>query len=243
MGESGDLTTRIEAEFSAADQKLKQFKTQGVETFKEREKRLGDFSKLMDELKAIWQPKLELLAKRFGERVQATPNVEPSRREGVFAFKSNFAQIEMRLSVATDTDVTKAIFNYDLRIIPILMEFESHSEIEFPLESVDRKALEKWIDDRIVSFVRTYLSLHENEYYLKGHMVEDPIAHVSFPKEAAGATLEWQGKIYYFLGEETKREFEKKQSAEKPSDAQRKAEKASEPKEKVGKASVAKQKK
>jgi YHS domain-containing protein len=37
-------------------------------------------------------------------------------------------------------------------------------------------------------------------------MVEDPIAHVRFPKFAA-ATLEWQGKTYYFVGEETRREF------------------------------------
>jgi YHS domain-containing protein len=38
-------------------------------------------------------------------------------------------------------------------------------------------------------------------------MVEDPVAHVRFPNFAAGATLEWQGQTYYFLGEETRREF------------------------------------
>ena len=38
-------------------------------------------------------------------------------------------------------------------------------------------------------------------------MVEDPIAHVSFPKFAAAATLEWQGQKFYFVGEETRREF------------------------------------
>jgi YHS domain-containing protein len=42
-------------------------------------------------------------------------------------------------------------------------------------------------------------------------MVEDPIAHVSFPKHAAVATLEWQGRKFYFVGEETRREFEKQQ--------------------------------
>ena len=40
-------------------------------------------------------------------------------------------------------------------------------------------------------------------------MVEDPIAHVRFPKDAAATTLEWQGQKFYFLGEETRREFEK----------------------------------
>jgi YHS domain-containing protein len=42
-------------------------------------------------------------------------------------------------------------------------------------------------------------------------MVEDPVAGVRFPKFAAGATLEWQGRTLYFIGEETRREFEKQQ--------------------------------
>jgi YHS domain-containing protein len=100
-----------------------------------------------------------------------------------------------------------------LEILPILMEFEKHADVKFPLDNVDREALARWIDDRIVAFVRTYLSVHENNHYLKGHLVQDPIAGVSFPKYAAGATLERGGTTYYFIGEETRREFEKKQPA------------------------------
>jgi YHS domain-containing protein len=50
----------------------------------------------------------------------------------------------------------------------------------------------------------------ENEIYLKDEMVEDPIAHVTFPRLAAAMTLDWQGKKYYFIGEETRREFAEK---------------------------------
>jgi YHS domain-containing protein len=80
---------------------------------------------------------------------------------------------------------------------------------------VDETALAKWFDDRIVSFVETYLSLHENQYYLKGHMVEDPIAKVSFPKYAAGATLDVRGKTIYFIDEATRDQFQKQQAAGK----------------------------
>jgi YHS domain-containing protein len=55
--------------------------------------------------------------------------------------------------------------------------------------------------------VQTYLSLSDSESYLKDHMVQDPIALVRFPSFAAGATLEWNGQKYYFLAEETRREF------------------------------------
>ncbi len=69
------------------------------------------------------------------------------------------------------------------------------------------------MDDRLVDFVKTYLALHQNEYYLKDHMVEDPIAGIRFPKLAAAATLECDGKTYYFIGEETRREFAAKRGA------------------------------
>lgn len=123
------------------------------------------------------------------------------------------ARIDLRFAVVPDADVRNLIFSYDLEIIPILMKFDSRDETEFPLDSVDKAALGKWFDDRIVSFVKTYLSLHENQYYLKGHMVEDPIAKVQFPKYAAGATLDVAGKTLYFIDDTTLQEFQAKQTA------------------------------
>jgi YHS domain-containing protein len=82
-------------------------------------------------------------------------------------------------------------------------------ELEFPLDAVNKDAVAKWIDDRLVDFVQTYLSMGENEYYLKDYMVEDPIAHVRFPNMVAACNLEWGGKKYYFISDETRREFAK----------------------------------
>ena len=82
------------------------------------------------------------------------------------------------------------------------MKYDSHDEIEFPLDAIDNTALGKWFDDRIVSFVKSYLAIRESQYYLKDQMVEDPIAKVKFPKFAAGATLEVKGKTVYFIERE-----------------------------------------
>jgi YHS domain-containing protein len=43
-------------------------------------------------------------------------------------------------------------------------------------------------------------------------MVEDPIAGTRFPKYAAGTSVDYQGKTYYFISQETRREFEAKHS-------------------------------
>jgi YHS domain-containing protein len=167
----------------------------------------------LEKLRDVWRPRLEALAQKFGERVNVKPHVEPGRRSATFAFQSDLARIDLRFAVAPDAEVRNLVFSYELEIIPILMKFDSHDEIEFPLETVDTSALGAWFDDRIVSFVKSYLAIHENQYYLKDQMVEDPIAKVKFPKFAAGATLQAKGKTVYFIDETTRREFEQQQNA------------------------------
>jgi YHS domain-containing protein len=95
-----------------------------------------------------------------------------------------------------------------LEIVPTFFHFEPHSELAFPLDAVDEEAAGRWVDDRIVDFVRTYIATAESESYAQQHMVEDPVAKIRFPDFAAGATLEWQGQKYYFIGEETRKAFE-----------------------------------
>jgi YHS domain-containing protein len=212
---ANSLAERIDAEFNAAFQRVEQLKTRKVEEFQSRQQRLEKLDDLLEELRDIWRPRLEALAKKFGERVKVQPQIEPGRRSARFKFTSELAAIDLRFSVAPDSDIHNVIFTYDLQVLPILMKFDSHDELSLPLDSVDKATLGKWLDDRIVSFVQTYLSLHENQYYLKGHMVEDPIAKVQFPRFAAGATLKADGQTIYFIDESTLREFQQKQAKTK----------------------------
>lgn len=207
MSDISNLASRIDAEFSTVEEKVKKFQVEQVEAHKQRQQRLEHLGKVFDQLRDIWRPRLELLVKKFEGRVQATPRIVPSTREATFDFQSRLARVRLKLSAFTDRDIEKVILSYDLEIVPVLMRFKHHDEVEFPVDEVDKEAVAKWIDERIVDFVQTYLSMGENEIYLKDYMVEDPIVHVRFPQQAAATTLEWQGQKFYFVGEETRREF------------------------------------
>ena len=209
MPDISNLASRIDAEFSGVEEKVKKFQVEQSEAHKQRQQRLEQLGKVFDQLRDIWRPRLELLVKKFEGRVQTTPRIVPSTREATFDFQSRLAHVRLRLSAFTDRDIQKLILGYDLEIVPVLMRFKPHDEVEFPIDKVDEEAVAKWIDDRIVDFVKTYFAMGENEIYLKDSMVEDPIAHVRFPKQAAATTLEWRGQKFYFIGEETRREFAK----------------------------------
>jgi len=208
MADMSTLLNRIDAEFSALDAKIKRAQGEKQDEHKDRQQRLAAFEKEMETLPDVWKPRLEALIQRFGDKAKVTPRLEATSRAVAMNFQSELAKIHLRFSAAIDQDVRRLILLYDLEILPTLMQFDSHAQAEWPLDAIDRKAIGEWVDDRIVSFVKTYLSLHENEYYLKEHMVSDPVAGVRFPKFAAASTLDWGGKTYYFIGDETRREFE-----------------------------------
>src|SRR3569833_2723514 len=176
MGDIRNLINRIDAEFSELDDKIKHAQAEGLEQHRERQRRLYEFERRLEQLSDIWGPRLDALLARFGDRAKVTPRLTSSSREAEIEFQSDLARIRLRLSATTDHDVHKLILDYDLEIIPALTEFDSHAKAEWALASLDDAAIGAWVDDRIVSFVRTYLSLHENEYYLKDHMVQDPVA-------------------------------------------------------------------
>lgn len=204
-----ELLQRLELEFGAARQRSESRRAAQVEAYQQRQQRFEKFGVTIERLREVWKPRLDAFAKRFGDHVQVSQAVQPGRRDATFTFKSELAQIVMRLSVACDREVRQLILSYDLHILPILMQFESHAELHQPLDQIDEDAIARWIDDRLVQFAQTYVELHENQYYLKDHLVEDPVAGVRFAKYTAGATLDWQGKTHYFISEASREEFQR----------------------------------
>jgi YHS domain-containing protein len=207
MSEVKSLSSRIDDEFAGVQKKVKDMQAQRLHEYRERRNRLGRLDAVFQKLAEGWKPRLDTLVQKFGDRVQVTPRLTPSTREVAFEFPSDQGRARLWFSASTDRDVRKLILAYHLEITPALFHYEPHAELVFPLDAVDEAAAARWVDDRIIDFVRTYLSMRENEFYTPEHMVEDPVAHVRFPDVAAGATLLWQGKKYYFIDEETRQEF------------------------------------
>jgi len=203
------LSQRIDAALSSMDEKRKQFQEMETRRYEEWKQRLEKLGAKFDSLRPLVESRLELLIKKFGDRLIVTPNLTQSTRELVLDFQSDVARISLRFQGTTDHDIRKFILNYDLTIIPILMQFDSHAALEMPLDAIDVEAVAHWIDDRIMSFVQSYVALHENPYYLRDQMVVDPVSKTTFPKLAAGATLERDGRTIYFVSEQTRRDFEK----------------------------------
>lgn len=211
MSTNNDLAARIDGVIAATKDKMKSEQQELLQEYAERQQRLEAYTAALPRLLAVAKPRLELLAKRLGDRAEVTPEVSGTTRSARFVVHSPLAQIKLMVSAFPDRDVRNMAVAYDLSILPVLMRFESHAEYSTPIEAPDLDGLGKWLDDRLVGFVETFMKLHENEYYTKDQYVEDPVVKVRFPKFAAGATLEHKGQTYYFVDDRTKAEFARQQ--------------------------------
>jgi hypothetical protein len=210
MFDIGNLAKRISVEFSSAAERDKELLGGKMQDAKQAQNRQEQLGKVFDELREVWKPRLELLVREFGDRVKAALHVVPSMRDITLYFQSSFAHVRLRFSALTDRDFHRLILTYLLEIIPAVVHYRPYAQVEFPLNAVDKAAAARWIDDRIVDFVQTYLAMGEPELCPKDQLVEDPVARVRFPKFAAGAMLEREGEIFYFISEDTRRAFEAK---------------------------------
>jgi len=207
MSDVNDLVTRIEGAFTSVKEKLKRQQQEQLQAHQERQGLLKQYEKAQARVVEIARPRLEALAKRAGDRVKVTPSVSQTRRQAAFEFRSNKAHITMTFEASPDVAIKNVVVDFDLKVVPVLWKFEAHSEFVTPIDAMDEAGLTRWLDDRIVGFVELYVQMHEGEIYDKAEYVEDPVANVKFPKFAAGATLELDGKTFFFIDEKTRAEF------------------------------------
>jgi YHS domain-containing protein len=207
MSDVKELVARIDGAFTSVKDKIKQEQQQGLKDYQERQKLFKEYEKVQARIIEIARPRLQAFAKRAGERVSVTPLVSEGRRAAKFEFRSLRAYITLTFSVVPDRSLTNAVVERYIQIVPVLWKFDSHAEFSSPIASFDEAGLTRWLDDQIIRFVELYIHIHESEIVEKAEFVEDPVAKVSFPKFAAGATLDHGGQTYFFIDETTKAEF------------------------------------
>jgi YHS domain-containing protein len=95
---------------------------------------------------------------------------------------------------------------YDLKILPVLMEFKRNSEEVFALDC-DEELLSGWVEDRILEFIDTYLLLETHPFYQKDNTVIDIVCGMRIPSTSATSTVERDGRTYSFCSEQCKEAF------------------------------------
>ncbi len=123
------------------------------------------------QLRLLWEPRRDALLARFEDMIHVMPAAPDDFGPVAFSIDSPLARIILRFTFRHDPEVRNIILEYHLEVVPILMKIDNHSTLELQLDNFDQEVAALWLEDRIVSFIRTFVELNENQYYLKDHMV------------------------------------------------------------------------
>jgi YHS domain-containing protein len=214
MASSDTLTSRLDTEFAATRERIRGMHAESIRLSGEARTQFNTFTRLRERVNDLIAPRLKQLQERL-------PNADsvsvPSPHGDSVALRlvSGVARITVGFSLSHDGPLEKAFLDYDLEILPVFVRFDRHDQLAIPLESgdCDYGRIAQWLDDRMVGFVHTHMEMQFMPQYQGDNMVIDPVAHISFPKAFGHSSLEYGGKAYHFLSEQTRQEFEKSPSA------------------------------
>jgi YHS domain-containing protein len=211
------LINRIDQEIAAEVGRQKEGWAELLQANRERGLRLQRYETEAKHLIELVKPRLDAFLERFKAVVKAEPLVREHTRAVNLTFASTLAKVTLLFEVLPAQDVNHIRLVCTQEIIPTVVRSDKPSVLELPLSGVQDDAVVEWFDDRIVAFVKVYVSLVRRDVVLterlKDEFVEDPVARIQFPKYLASSTLERDGRTYYFVDEETRREFERQPAA------------------------------
>jgi YHS domain-containing protein len=213
MTDVDTLIRRIDQEVAAEVEQQKAGWKERAREARERGQRLERYEAVAQHVIGLLKPRLAAFVERFKGLVKAEPRVREHTRAMNLEFASTLAKVTLLFEVFPDEDVSHVRLECTQEIIPVLVRYDRQSALELPLDAVPDDAVVQWFDGRVVAFVKVYLALMRQDADLKEHLkdllVEDPVAKIRFPKYLASSTLERDGRTYYFVDEDTRREFEK----------------------------------
>jgi YHS domain-containing protein len=208
VADISEFLKRLDEQVAQARTRVEQKQTEFQQAYEARSERYKTFLRVMEDLRGVAQVRLEKLGERC--KFEAKPTGDADGKSVLLNFQTPVARVRLRLSATHDTDVRNFVLGYDLEILPIFVKYNPHAELEIPLEKVDRAKVEAWLDDRLIEFAQTYVTIHFTDQYHQDHMVTDPVANVRFPQAFAQSKLDQGGKTFYFISEQTRRDFEKR---------------------------------
>jgi hypothetical protein len=155
------LADRLDAEFAAAKKRSATIANQGNSYSEGRWKRLEQVDQTLTDIRDLWRDRLDQLQEWFKDRIKLQTQIAVGNRLATFLVKSPKAEIVLRFAALTDDDVQHVIFQYDLDIVPADFDYDSHSELTFPIDNINKHQLVDWIYDRVLAFGKTYIAMHE----------------------------------------------------------------------------------
>jgi YHS domain-containing protein len=209
MDDPNDLDRRIREQMAQNEERVRLHQNHLERRMQEWQARLDRYAEVADQLmQTVVRPRADKLQKHFPN---ATAPAEKNTRHSCvyqFAHTPQYpATVTLELGITRNGEATTLAVQYRLTILPMFFPFESSDQLCMPLDAVDEEKIVRWMEDKIVGFVATYLRLETAQQYQTENTATDPVCGMQISRARPGATLEHAGRTFYFCIDECRAKF------------------------------------
>jgi YHS domain-containing protein len=204
-----DLDRRIQEQMATNEERARLRQNHVQRFMQEWQARLERYTEVADRLmRTVVRPRAERLKAHFPNAT--APQEGNTRHSCVYQFAHTPqypATVALELGISRSGEAKTLVVQYKLTILPTFFPFENNDQLCMPLDSVDEGKIARWVEDKIVGFVATYLRLETVEQYQTENTATDPVCGMQVTKTRAGATFEHAGKKFFFCLDECRARF------------------------------------
>lgn len=212
MSEWDELDRQIGERVAAAEAKQREHQDHIRQRMEEIEQRQSRISAVAQHIcSTIIRPRVERLAQHFDNaEILDAAHTGVGRTVCRFDHTERFpATVTLEVFVCSDDRMNNALICYQLEIRPVFIQFEGRDQLAVPLDGVDDARVALWVDEKLITFVETYLRLLEVEQYQTENVVVDPVCGMRINKNTAAGEAEYRGHKFYFCINECREKFSK----------------------------------
>jgi hypothetical protein len=190
MTDLNNLDRQIQERLEAVERHRKRRQQLLERQLAEDVERSRRFGKIADRVvQMVIRPRVARLVAHF-ENAELLPVDAVTRYHCVCRFRHTGqfpASTKLDVAVSHDARFEHLLVLYELEIFPIPFPFEGRSELAFQIGAVDEDLAAAWVEERIVSFVDTYLRLGGEEGSREQNVL--PASLGKFCKEMSPTTV------------------------------------------------------
>jgi YHS domain-containing protein len=209
MVEIKDLEQQIEEKLKAAEEREQLRQNHLQQRMQEFQHRHQRYTEIADRLmENVIRPRMLKLPEHFANA--RFPASEQGRHHSVCCLEHTErypATTRLELSVTHDGTYENLSVIYTLQILPVLFRFQGEDKLTMPLNGVTEEQAAAWVQDKILSFVDTYLRIEATDQYRAENLVLDPVCGMRLDKAFASAKTQHRGETYYFCLEGCMKKF------------------------------------
>ncbi|MGD9722641.1 MAG: YHS domain-containing protein [Pirellulales bacterium] len=146
----------------------------------------------------VIEPRMPVVAGQF-VNAQADRNAHDDRSVWWFGFCERFpVTARLEISVGHNETIEQVQVRYELDLMPTFSKYDSHDRFAMPLDAVDDDISANWVEQKILDFLSTYLTVDRGRDDFEDESVTDPVCGMRIRRSAAVASCEFKGHPYFF---------------------------------------------